>query len=282
MTALALPVRIDLVGNHEVVRRRVTERAENESIEVLAWDDYESALDSIRADGEGHTRFVLVCALSAREVPEGWIRRAVRESGRTRIVVLAPSLSEIGAREFVLEGASGVHGVPLPVSPLREWFSLDTFLQTIYPGALECDRTEIHRLCIPSQRERVLPTIRHLCQRLDSLGYSDEMVRSVFPLVIDEVVTNAMEHGHEWDRELTVEIEATLSPRGFRLIVQDHGSGFDRATVRNPLAEENVRREGGRGLFLIESLVEEVRYEDSGKRVVLASGEYARCGVEVG
>jgi anti-sigma regulatory factor (Ser/Thr protein kinase) len=282
MTALAFPVCIDLVGNHEVVRRRVSERAMNESIEVRVWDDYELALDSIQADTGDHPRFVLVCALSAREIPEGWIRSAARENGRTRVVVLAPSLSETTAREFVLEGASGVHGVPLPVSPLREWFSLDTFLQTIYPGAFECDRTEIHRLCIPSQREWVVPIIRHLCQRLDSLGYSDDMVRSVFPLVVDEVVTNAMEHGHRWNRELKVEIEATLSPSGFCLIVQDHGSGFDRASVRDPLAEENVRREGGRGLFLIESLVDEVRYEDDGKRVVLAGGEYARYGVEVG
>ncbi len=276
MNPLATVHAIDLVGDHEVVRGRVCDRAREEEVPVRGWDSYEELLTSLRGDQDSPLRQVVLCAVDGREIPSGWMRRAVRDGGRTRVVVLAPTLGDRAARDLVLEGAAAVHGLPLPVMPLREWFALDTFLQTIYAGALECERTEIHRLRIPSQREWVAPVIRHLCQRLDTMGYPDEVVRSVFPLVVDEAVTNAMEHGHGWNSDLVVEVEATLSPQGFRIVVQDQGPGFRRELVRDPLVDENLSREGGRGLFLMESLVDEVRYEDRGRRVILVGGDLAQ------
>jgi serine/threonine-protein kinase RsbW len=49
--------------------------------------------------------------------------------------------------------------------------------------------------------------------------------------------------------------------------VQDEGAGFSRTTVRDPLTEDNLFKEGGRGIFLIEEMADEVHYEMDGRKV---------------
>ena len=68
----------------------------------------------------------------------------------------------------------------------------------------------------------------------------------------------------------------SLRPEGFELVVSDEGEGFDRQQVRDPLAAENRARAGGRGLFLMERLMDEVRYEDGGSTIVLRKGDASR------
>jgi serine/threonine-protein kinase RsbW len=279
---VAPPQVIDLVGDHEVVRHRVERRVHAEGFSLKAHRRPQDLLDSLFGEDSEHERWIVLLQPLSEEWPEDFLRSVCRDRGRTRVVVFAPGLDEARARTLVLDGASAVYGLPLPVSPVREWFALDSYLQTVYPGALDCERTEIHRLRLPSIRKWVAPTIRHLCSRLDRLGHSDDLVRSVFPLVIDEAVTNAMQHGNGWNPERTVTIEATLSPGGFRLVVEDEGAGFDRAGVRDPLRRENLTREGGRGLFLMETLIDEVRYEEGGRRVILCGGSFASGSVPVG
>jgi serine/threonine-protein kinase RsbW len=69
-----------------------------------------------------------------------------------------------------------------------------------------------------------------------------------------------------------------MRPEGFELVVSDEGDGFRRDRVKDPLAAQNVGREGGRGLFLMEQLMDEVLYEDRGSTVILRKGDFHRLG----
>ena len=51
--------------------------------------------------------------------------------------------------------------------------------------------------------------------------------------------------------------------------VIDEGVGFDPAAVPDPTTPENLLRAGGRGLFLMRELMDEVRYNDRGNCVTL-------------
>ena len=51
--------------------------------------------------------------------------------------------------------------------------------------------------------------------------------------------------------------------------VTDEGSGFDPAIVPDPTRPENRWRSHGRGLFLLQSLMDEVEYNDVGNAVTL-------------
>jgi anti-sigma regulatory factor (Ser/Thr protein kinase) len=53
------------------------------------------------------------------------------------------------------------------------------------------------------------------------------------------------------------------------IVVRDPGPGFDPAAVPNPLEGENVFRGSGRGVFLINQLMDEVRYADRGREVLM-------------
>ncbi len=50
-----------------------------------------------------------------------------------------------------------------------------------------------------------------------------------------------------------------------RLKVRDEGDGFRREEARSPLDGGNLLSPSGRGLFLIESVMDEVRYSQDGR-----------------
>ena len=54
------------------------------------------------------------------------------------------------------------------------------------------------------------------------------------------------------------------------------GSGFDAATVPDPLAGENVLKSSGRGVFLINQLMDEVGFADGGREVQMRKRNVAR------
>ena len=49
--------------------------------------------------------------------------------------------------------------------------------------------------------------------------------------------------------------------------MEDEGSGFDPEKVPDPTVEENMLKYGGRGVYLIKRLMDEVEYNDRGNRV---------------
>jgi serine/threonine-protein kinase RsbW len=51
------------------------------------------------------------------------------------------------------------------------------------------------------------------------------------------------------------------------IVVRDPGSGFECSDVANPLAPENVLKSSGRGIFLINQLMDEVDFRDGGREV---------------
>jgi serine/threonine-protein kinase RsbW len=49
------------------------------------------------------------------------------------------------------------------------------------------------------------------------------------------------------------------------ITVRDPGPGFDPTCVANPLAPENILKPSGRGIFLINGLMDEVQFADGGR-----------------
>jgi len=86
-------------------------------------------------------------------------------------------------------------------------------------------------------------------------------------LLASEVVTNAIEHGNQNDESKRVIIEFRSLPGRSECWVEDEGDGFDREAIADPLASENLLEDGGRGIFLIERMADEVIYENGGRRV---------------
>jgi serine/threonine-protein kinase RsbW len=83
-----------------------------------------------------------------------------------------------------------------------------------------------------------------------------------------EALANAVEHGCGHDPEKRVEIiVACEEHRGMIIIVRDPGKGFDPNSVPSPVVGENIYADGGRGIFLINQLMDEVRFEKNGTEI---------------
>jgi serine/threonine-protein kinase RsbW len=104
--------------------------------------------------------------------------------------------------------------------------------------------------------ELVQAVVDDLLVRLE-LGEED---RHWIGLAVREAVANAIKHGNGGDPEKQVEVEVRLEGDEVVVSVRDEGTGFDPGSVANPLAPENLLRPGGRGIFYMKSLMDNVEY----------------------
>jgi anti-sigma regulatory factor (Ser/Thr protein kinase) len=87
-------------------------------------------------------------------------------------------------------------------------------------------------------------------------------------LALQEAVANAIRHGCRGDRTKELQCSVTCDESGEIVItVRDPGTGFDPSTVANPLDPENLLKASGRGIFLINGLMDDVQFADGGREV---------------
>jgi len=104
-----------------------------------------------------------------------------------------------------------------------------------------------------------------LLQNLPMDGKSFEI-----EMALREALANAVLHGCQSDAQKRVECTvACEQDGGILIIVRDPGKGFDPLTVQSPLVAENILAEHGRGIFLMNMLMDEVRWERGGTEIHL-------------
>ncbi len=86
-------------------------------------------------------------------------------------------------------------------------------------------------------------------------------------LLLSEAVTNAIVHGNKLDENKTVEVEVQINSNQIVSTVKDQGEGFNPQAANNPLKEENLLKESGRGIFLINEISDSVDYLDNGTKI---------------
>ena len=86
-------------------------------------------------------------------------------------------------------------------------------------------------------------------------------------IALEEAIVNAIKHGNKLDRNKHVKINASISSKQAEIEVEDEGPGFDRASVPDPLNEENIEKFTGRGILMIESYMTKVSWDRGGRRL---------------
>jgi serine/threonine-protein kinase RsbW len=138
----------------------------------------------------------------------------------------------------------------------RERFEFDvdrlsTRLDVTFPGRLED---------IAPAVERVMAVVR---ETRCATGSEFEI-----EVALDEALANAVKHGCRLDDSKMVEVAVMCDPaHGLLVVVRDPGDGFDPARVPSPLRGERLFASHGRGIFMIDRLMDEVRYERGGAEI---------------
>jgi serine/threonine-protein kinase RsbW len=87
-------------------------------------------------------------------------------------------------------------------------------------------------------------------------------------LSLQEALANAVVHGAKEDPTKTVEcLVAYDEQRGLLIIVRDPGPGFDPSAIPSPTMGENLYSNHGRGIFLINQLMDEVKFHKNGTEI---------------
>jgi DNA-binding response OmpR family regulator len=119
----------------------------------------------------------------------------------------------------------------------------------------------------PSRSELIADVVFLASQSAISMNFARNDLDNNVKLAMVEAITNSMEHAHQWEAGKLVDIIIDVSSTAFRIIIQDQGEGFDYMRERDPTDPENIVRERGRGLFLINAIMDEVRYSKGGSRL---------------
>lgn len=91
----------------------------------------------------------------------------------------------------------------------------------------------------------------------------DESVIADIAISVSELVNNAMVHGNKSSPAKSVHVTLSKSGTSVTIAVSDEGDGFNPDTIDDPLAEENLLREVGRGIFIVKSLMDKVEISAS-------------------
>jgi len=87
-------------------------------------------------------------------------------------------------------------------------------------------------------------------------------------LALREALANAVLHGCKADPSKRIECSVTSDEdQGILIVVRDPGNGFDAAKVPCPTNEQNLFSDHGRGIFLINTLMDEVQFERNGAEI---------------
>lgn len=80
-------------------------------------------------------------------------------------------------------------------------------------------------------------------------------------LILTEALTNAFKHGNKNDISKPIYLRYIYDGIKIKFEIQDSGEGLENVIIPEEVLEENVLSDGGRGLFLIQSLAEKIEFK---------------------
>jgi serine/threonine-protein kinase RsbW len=103
-------------------------------------------------------------------------------------------------------------------------------------------------------------------QLLDYHDLSPELYPNIL-ISLTEAVNNAIKHGNHNDTNKVVCVKSTCQEQRLCCIVSDEGAGFDYSNLPDPTKPENIDKDGGRGVFLMRQLSDNVKFLKNGSTV---------------
>lgn len=124
------------------------------------------------------------------------------------------------------------------------------------------------KLKIPSLIENVRIAESFIDQARDEFNFNDDIYGNIM-IAVTESVNNAIIHGNRNDKDKNVHLELNVTDKEIAFTIEDEGNGFDYDSLPDPTAPENIDKPGGRGIFLMKHLADEVEFSKEGKAITL-------------
>jgi serine/threonine-protein kinase RsbW len=125
------------------------------------------------------------------------------------------------------------------------------------------------RIEIPSLSENVRMIESFIDNAKEKFHLDDDIYGNIM-IAVTEAVNNAIKHGNKGDSSKNVSLGLSMAEGIIKFRVEDEGKGFDYHNLPDPTAPENLEKPGGRGIFLMKHLADEVDFSEHGKVVELS------------
>lgn len=125
------------------------------------------------------------------------------------------------------------------------------------------------KISIPSLIENIQVIESFIDNAKEDFEINDDMYGNIM-ISVTECISNAIIHGNQSNAAKMVHLELQMQPGLLICSIEDEGSGFDFSNLPDPTEPENIEKLGGRGIFLMRNLSDDVKFEESGKKTILS------------
>ena len=123
------------------------------------------------------------------------------------------------------------------------------------------------RVTLAADKNAVDPVVRGIMEIIRKMqcGKGKE---DAIELALAEALANAVVHGAKGDPAKIIECDVACEDgRGMLIVVRDPGEGFDPRNIPSPVMGENIFSNHGRGIYLINQLMDEVKFARNGAEI---------------
>ncbi len=113
----------------------------------------------------------------------------------------------------------------------------------------------------------ISPIVEAVMRAISQLDFAADKGFEI-EMALREALANAILHGCKGDSSKKIECSVTGDMEcGIQIVVRDPGPGFDPAKLTCPTEGQNLFADHGRGIYLISTLMDEVKYEHNGTEI---------------
>lgn len=117
---------------------------------------------------------------------------------------------------------------------------------------------------LPADVAAISPVVGWVMRLVGELEYAAGKEFEI-EMALREALANAVLHGCKSDATKKIECSVTGDrDQGILIVVRDPGNGFDPASIPSATDDSNLHSEHGRGILLINKLMDEVKHEQNG------------------
>jgi len=119
-------------------------------------------------------------------------------------------------------------------------------------------------ITFPSRIEN-LEKIEQISSQIAFDAGFDESTVDDISIALTELVNNAIHHSNKDNPDKNVTVAFKADNEKLQVSIRDEGEGFSPTNVGNPLDPDNLMADSGRGLYLVEALMDDVEFKISEK-----------------
>jgi len=124
------------------------------------------------------------------------------------------------------------------------------------------------KIQIPSLIENIRVVESFIDNSKEKFNIEDDIYGNIM-VAVTESVNNAIRHGNKFDKDKNVLLSLFVEQDRIKFEIEDEGNGFNYEALSDPTAPENLENPGGRGIFLMQNLSDEVAFQNDGRKVQL-------------